>query len=108
MSWCSAALLLLLLLLLLLPAFRAPPPPPLPLHPSVSPLPALGALCALGSVSRARLARGHWPAQSAAAMDALQHDLEVYIVDRVQLRMPVDLREQGIGRSYIVVKRGRE
>jgi hypothetical protein len=39
-------------------------------------------------------------------MDALVHDLEVWIVDRCQLRMPVDLAEQGIGMTYVVVRRG--
>lgn len=42
---------------------------------------------------------------SAESMDALIHDLEVWMVDRVQLRMPVDLKEQGIGMTYVVVKR---
>ena len=36
---------------------------------------------------------------------ALQRDIELFIISKVSLRMPVNLTDQGLGMQYVVVKR---
>jgi hypothetical protein len=46
------------------------------------------------------------PSQLAEASVALQRDIELFIISKVSLRMPVNLTDQGLGMQYVVVKRG--
>eukprot|EP01052_Picozoa_sp_SAG31_P036962 SAG31_NODE_4691_length_3030_cov_1.452747_4_plen_112_part_00 len=43
---------------------------------------------------------------NAEAMAALTADLAKWIIEKVTLRMPVDLSAQGLGSQYLVVKKG--